>query len=181
MCSGKHRHTGALQRDFLVWGLVPRWTKALADARKPINARAETVRTSGMFKDCFAMRRCLVPMSAYYEWQGSKPPKKPWAIARSDGMDFLVAAIWDGWRAPDGSILRTVATITTDANDALRSIHHRMPAMIPDSAVETWLGADADAAAALLVPAPDDYLRAWPVSRSVNDVRHDGPDLLRSV
>jgi putative SOS response-associated peptidase YedK len=28
---------------------------------------------------------------------------------------------------------------------------------------------------------PDDVLRAWPVSRAVNDVRRDGPELLEPV
>jgi putative SOS response-associated peptidase YedK len=40
-----------------------------------------------------------------------------------------------------------------------------------------WLGENAETAAALLRPAPDDVLRAWPVSRAVNDVRRDGPEL----
>jgi putative SOS response-associated peptidase YedK len=56
--------------------------------------------------------------------------------------------------------------------------------------VEIWLGTDADAAAALMRPAPNDVLRAWPVyrpsgvafgSRAVNDVRRDGPELLAPI
>lgn len=177
----KHPETGALHRDLLQWGLVPRWTTSLAAARKPVNARAETVRTSGMFKDCFDRRRALVPMTAFYEWAGAKPPKQPWAVARRDGEDMLVAAVWDGWRAPDGSILRTVATLTTTANATLLPIHPRMPVMIAEADIATWLGDDIDAAAALMVPAPDDFLRAWPVSRAVNSVANDTPDLLRAV
>lgn len=177
----RHPETGALHEDALVWGFVPRWTKDLSSARRPINARAETVRTSPMFRDSFERRRCLVPMDVFYEWAGEKPPKQPWAVARRDGGEMLVAGLWDGWRAADGSILRTVAVITTDANGTLRPIHDRMPVIIEPADVETWLGQDADAAAALMRPARDDVLRAWPISHAVNDVRRDDPALLEPV
>lgn len=177
----RNPETGALQEDALTWGLVPRWTKDLRTARRPINARAETVRSSPMFRDSFERRRCIVPMDAFYEWAGEKPPKQPWAVARRDGQEMLVAGIWEGWRAPDGSILRTFAVITTEANETVQPIHHRMPVVVDPTDVEIWLGDDADAAAELMKPAPNDVLRAWPVSRAVNDVRRDGPDLLEPI
>jgi putative SOS response-associated peptidase YedK len=177
----RHPDTGELHEDPLVWGFVPRWTKDIKAARRPINARAETVRTSPMFRDSFERRRCLVPMDAFYEWAGEKPPKQPFAIARRDGQEMLVAGIWDGWRTPDGSILRTFAVLTTDANETLLPIHHRMPVIIDPTDVEIWLGDDADAAAALMKPAPNDALRAWPISRAVNDVRRDDPELLEPI
>ena len=55
----KERHL-----DLLKWGLVPYFTKDLKTARKPINARSESVATSGMFKAAFGNRRCLVPAAA---------------------------------------------------------------------------------------------------------------------
>lgn len=145
----RHPETGVLHEDPLVWGFVPRWTKDLKAARRPINARAETVQTTAMFRDSFAHRLCLVPMDSFYEWAGEKPPKQPFAVAQRDGQEMLVAGIWDGWRAPDGSILRTFAVITTDANEILVRIHHRMPVIIDPTDVEIWLGNDADAAAEL--------------------------------
>jgi hypothetical protein len=75
------RHLGALK-----WGLVPYFTKDLKKARKPINARSETVATSGMFRAAFAKRRCLVPAPAYYEWRDDPDGgKTPFAVARVDG------------------------------------------------------------------------------------------------
>ena len=50
--------------DLLRWGLVPFNTADLKAARKPINARSETVATSPMFQAAFAKRRCLVPAAA---------------------------------------------------------------------------------------------------------------------
>jgi len=53
----------------LEWGLIPYFAKDLKKARKPINARSETIAKSGMFRAAFTARRCLVPAPAYYEWR----------------------------------------------------------------------------------------------------------------
>jgi putative SOS response-associated peptidase YedK len=175
----RHPQTGELHEDALIWGLVPRWTRNLGTARRPINARGETVQKSAMFVDSFRHRRCLVAMDCFYEWAGAKPPKQPFAIARRDHGEMLVAGIWDGWRAADGSVLRSFAVITTTANATLAPIHHRMPVVIAARDIDPWLAGEPDAAAALLRPAPNDTLLAWPVSSAVNDVRRDGPELLQ--
>ena len=46
------------------WGLVPSWAEP-KQASRAFNARAETLSTSGLFRDAFRRRRCLVrPRSA---------------------------------------------------------------------------------------------------------------------
>jgi putative SOS response-associated peptidase YedK len=75
------------------WGLVPYFTKDLKKARKPINARSETVATSGMFREAFAKRRCLVPAPVYYEWRDDPEGKTPFAVARVDGDPVAFAGI----------------------------------------------------------------------------------------
>ncbi len=77
----RHPETGARHLDLLKWGLVPHWTKDPAHTQRPINARAETVATSGMFRSAFAQRRCIVPADAFYEWQVQPTGKQPYAIA----------------------------------------------------------------------------------------------------
>jgi hypothetical protein len=75
---------GERHLDALKWGLVPYFTKDLKKARKPINARSETIATSGMFREAFAKRRCLVPAPVYYEWRDDPEGKTPFAVARVD-------------------------------------------------------------------------------------------------
>ena len=111
---------GKRHLDVLKWGLVPSFTKDLKKARKPINARSETVATSGMFKAAFAKRRCLVPAAAYYEWRDDPDGKTPFAVARVDGDPVVFAGIWEDWRSPEGEALHTFSTITTDANRTCR-------------------------------------------------------------
>ena len=72
---------------------MPHFTKDLKTARRPLNARAETVATSSMFRGALASLRCLVPAGAFYEWKSVADGKQPCAIARTDGAP-LAFAIW---------------------------------------------------------------------------------------
>ena len=92
--------TGERRLEVAKWGLVPFFTKDLAKARKPINARSETVARSPLFKEAFARRRCLVPAAAYYEWRHDPSGKTPFAIARKDGEPVALGGMWEEWRSP---------------------------------------------------------------------------------
>lgn len=177
----RHPETGERHLDLLTWGFVPGYTTSLAQARRPINARAETVATSGMFRNAFARRRCIVPATAFYEWRAGPDGKTPFAIARADGQPLAFAGLWEGWRAPDGAILRSFAIITTAANAAMAAVHARLPVILEAPDWPLWLGdTDGDALTLLHAPGPD-VLRIWPVSRRVGNVRNDDPALLDPV
>jgi putative SOS response-associated peptidase YedK len=88
------------------------------------------------------------------------------------------------WEGSDGERLDTFTVITTAANDLLRPIHPRMPAIVAREAWDRWLdpaNGDVDGLRALLVPWPTDDLAAYPVGRRVKDARNDGPELLRPL
>ena len=172
------RETGERHLDVLKWGLVPYFTKDLKKARKPINARRETVATSGMFREAFAKRRCLVPAAAYYEWLDGLNGKVPFAVARLDGDPVVFGGMWEEWRSPDGEKLRTFATITTEANKQLSVIQDRMPVIIEQEDWPLWLGEAEGDPKSLLRAAPEDVLRVWPVDKKVGNFRNDGPELL---
>lgn len=175
----RHPETGQRHLDLLQWGLVPYWAKDKRATRQPINARAETVATAAMFRDAFARRRALVPASAFYEWRKTgKADRQPFAIARADGQPMALAGIWESFRGADGEVLRSFAIVTTAANADLAELHDRMPVVLEAEDWAAWLGEDAGDPAALLRPAERGVLRLWPVSRRVNNVRNDGPDLI---
>ena len=167
--------------DALKWGLIPYFTKDLKKARKPINARSETIATSGLFREAFAKRRCLVPAPIYYEWRDDPDGKTPFAVARSDGEPVVFGGIWEEWRSPEGEKLQTFATITTEANAVLAPIQDRMPVVVEPADWPVWLGAAEGDPIALLRAAPVDALRVWQISEAVGNVRNDGPDLIRPV
>jgi putative SOS response-associated peptidase YedK len=174
----RHPDSGERRLDLLRWGLVPRFTKDLKAARRPINARAETVATSGMFRGALVARRCLVPADAFYEWRVADGDKQPYAIARRDAQPMAFAGLWEGWRSPEGEVLRSFVIVTTTANATLRPLHERMPVVLEEPDWPGWLGEAPVDPLALLRPAAEDVLRLWPVGRRVGNVRNNDADLL---
>jgi putative SOS response-associated peptidase YedK len=177
----RHPETGERHLGLLKWGLLPSWSKDPAAAPRPINARAETVASSSMFRGAFARRRCLVPASAFYEWVKTGGPKMPYAFARTDGQPMAFAGLWGGIRWPSGEVSRTFAIITTDANELMAPIHNRMPVILEPGDWPVWLGEAANDPSVLLHPPAEDVLRAWPVSLRVNSSRNNDASLLDPV
>ena len=112
------------------WGLVPSWARDPSIGSRMINARAEGIATKRAYQDALARRRCIIPADAFYEWRD----KRPYAFARKDGDPMAFAGLWEVWRdpdRPDGEPLRTCVIITTEANEVVAPIHHRMPVVLP--------------------------------------------------
>jgi putative SOS response-associated peptidase YedK len=168
------------------WGLIPTWAKdPSAFGGKTINARAETVAVKPSYRDSFRKRRSLVPASAFYEWRRKDGSRQPYAIVRRDGKPLALAGLWSPWREPESDTpVLTCAVITTEANEVVGELHDRMPVILPEDAWDRWLDPefrDAAELEKLLRPCPSEWLRAYPVSRAVGNVRNDGPELLREV
>ncbi|MEO3474495.1 SOS response-associated peptidase [Roseomonas sp. CAU 1739] len=179
----RHPETGARHLDALRWGLVPRWAKDPSGGARMINARSETVAEKPAFRDAFAKRRAIAVADGFYEWDQhtAKGAKQPFAIAMADGAPMPLAALWEGWRAPDGTILRSFTILTTVAVPELAGLHDRMPVILPPEAWDAWLGATpADDASlhALLKPYPRQGLAVWPVGARVGRVAEDDAGLI---
>lgn len=177
----RHPETGERHLDLLKWGFLASWTKDPAKAQRPINARSETIATSGLFRNAFKTRRCIVPADAFYEWRATATGKQPYAIARQDGQPMAFAGLWEGFRWPDATITRTFTIATTRANADVAALHERMPVILEPDDWPAWLGETNADAAALLHPSPEGTLRFWPVSRRVNTPRNNAADLLDPV
>ncbi len=166
------------------WGFIPNWAEDPNLQTLLINARAEGIAERPAFRGAFRYRRCLVPASAFYEWQArGKSKKQPFAV-RPVGQELIaLAGVWEDWLGADGSEIDTAAIITTDANEALGDIHPRMPVIIDAKDFETWLSprTPPDEAAALLKPAPSEMLAYTPVSTRVNSADNDDAGLLEEV
>ncbi len=153
---------------------MPHFTKDLNACKRPINARSETVLTSGMFRGALAARRCLLPADAFYEWKALADEKQPYAIARTDGAPIAFAGLWEGWTDPAGEALRTFTILTTAANDDMARPHDRMPVILEEADWPVWLGEETGDHLALLRPAESGVVRLWPISRAENSVRNNG-------
>jgi putative SOS response-associated peptidase YedK len=166
------------------WGFLPRWAKDPTAAGRPINARAETVATSPMFRNALRSQRCLVPARGFYEWKQTSAGKQPYWIQVKGGDLFAFAGIWESWSDPRGRERRTYAIITTEPNDLMAPIHNRMPVILPGDAEGLWLNpdeAEGERLIGLLRPYQASQMDAWPASRAVNNPRNDSSDLIRPL
>ena len=178
------------------WGLVPPWAKATADGTPDtkgpllINARSEKVTSSPAFRSSAKAKRCLVPMDGWYEWKpnpdaadGKKAAKTPFFMYAGDGEPLFMAGLWSTWRpkdAPkDSPPLLSCTIITTDSAGPLTPIHDRMPLTISAADWDRWLDPDAPVDEGLLRGHGDlDRIEIREVSRLVNSVRNNGPELV---
>jgi len=167
------------------WGLIPHWAKDAKTGSKMFNARAESLTTSPAFRDAFKRKRCLVPVDGFYEWKREGTIRQPYWISRADGKPLALAGLWAGWKDPATEQVRRTFTIVTSApSDAMAGIHDRMPVIIPEDAWDRWLEpepADPSELSGLLLPSDAIPLDIQAVSRLVNDVRNDGPELIEPL
>ncbi len=171
----------------LSWGFTPSWAKARRDGPRPINARRETVASSGMFRSAFGRRRALVPADGFYEWKQEGSGKQPFFVHRGDGEVMAMAAIWEEWRDPEGELqtpLRSCAIITTNANCEMGQLYDRMPVILEPDDWDRWLDpeiTDAEPLADLLDPPGDGVIAYHPVGADVGNVRNNRPDLIEPL
>src|SRR5471032_2768383 len=162
------------------WGLLPSWVKDPKKFTLLINARGETVVEKPAFRAAMKRRRCLIPADGFYEWQAGGARKQPYLIRQKSGEPFAFAGLWETWMGPNGEELETAPIVTTAANKTLAPIHDRMPVIVPPNAFDLWLDSanvDPVTASALIVPAPENLLEAYPVSTDINRVANDNSKL----
>jgi len=130
----------------LRWGLLPNWARD-PKAKRPINARIETLAQLPTFREPFNARRCVVPATGYFEWRPTPPKARrdpvwvhPRGSAQADEPGLMMlAAVWDRWLSREGEVLDSYAIVTMEASEAMRTVHDRMPLELRGGDVERWL------------------------------------------
>ena len=155
---------GEREMLYMSWGFLP--AKTSKKTGKPIapsawnNARGDKVASTGLWKESFQRRRCLVPASSFREAKGRNPATDFWFALKGDEPrpPFAFAGMWRG-RQPglpdDKSSLLTHTIITTTATDIVKPVHPgRMPVILDPNNYEVWLHGSTEDALALLKPYP---------------------------
>jgi putative SOS response-associated peptidase YedK len=101
----------------------------------------------------------------------------------ADGELLYMGGLWSTWRpkdAPkDSPPLLSCTIITTESAGPLAEIHDRMPLTISAADWDRWLDPDAPIDEGLLRGHGDlDRIATREVSRLVNSVRNNGPELI---
>jgi putative SOS response-associated peptidase YedK len=146
------------------WGLVPPWADDLSVGAKLFNARSETLQQKPAFRDAFRSRRCIVPVSGFYEWKREGKRSQRFVFRASRGPFLALAGLWASWKAPSGERVASYTVITVPPNSLVAPIHDRMPAILSRRAVDAWLNLEASPAEleALLRPAEPGVLVTEP-------------------
>ena len=166
----------------LRWGLVPAWADDPSIGSRMINARAESLLDKPAFKEAAVARRCLVPADGFYEWAKEGDHKVPYWIHAPGREPMGLAGVWERWDPRGPEPVYSVAIITVDANDGIRHLHDRMPAIIPAADRTTWLDAGTPIRDALSLLEPyEGALDAYPVSTLVNSPANDVPECIEPV
>jgi putative SOS response-associated peptidase YedK len=179
--------------DMVRWGLIPSWAKDESIGSKLINARSETLTEKPSFKNAFQKRRCLVVANGFYEWKASAPgergrgrttPKQPMYIRLTSGEPFAMAGLWESWKNPQTQApVRSCTIITTEPNDLIATLHHRMAVILTPADEDLWLDESlpTQELMRLLKPFPSDALEAYPVSTRVNSPALDNASLIEQA
>lgn len=174
----------------LTWGLIPSRTKDTDQANiirvKTFNARAENLADKPSFSSVKS-KRCIVPVKGFYEWQHVGKDKIPWYVFRSDLEVMSIAGIYDDWvESETGEVLSTFSIVTTVANELMAEIHNsgkRMPVVLDNISENKWIDISMplDEALKLLSPCPSEDLKAYTISRLINNksVDRNTPDVIK--
>lgn len=152
-----------LALDFFVWGLIPSWAKDPSIGSRMFNARTETLAEKPSFKGIFRSQRCLIPADGFYEWKKEDFRKTCYHIRLKSRRPFSFAGLWSHWIGRDGGEIFSCTIITGEPNELVKSIHERMPVILPPESRGSWLDpqvTDAKSLSSLLRPYPTDEMEA---------------------
>jgi putative SOS response-associated peptidase YedK len=169
------------------WWLTPFWAKEMSSKYSMFNAKSETLEKSPAFREPYKKRRCVVPVSGFYEWAratslskpGANAQKLPYYLTPHEAPGMLLAGIWDRWHNKGNEkdteqVVESFAVLTCPANERLEFVHKRQPVMLNLADAHQWLDPHAPPGelAALFDSALPVELDAIPVSSYVNNARH---------
>jgi putative SOS response-associated peptidase YedK len=118
--------TGNQDPQLMTWGL-PKWD----GPGVIINARSESVLDSRFFKDHLLNRRCLIKADGFFEWDKNKQKH---FVQSASGLPFFMAGCYDTTLERPRFVI-----LTDEAEGAFRSLHTRVPLMIPAAYAQKYL------------------------------------------
>ena len=160
------------------WGLIPYWTKTPEDAKKIskmcLNAKTETVFNLPSFRSPILTKRCLIPVTGYFEFHHSGQAVTPYHIFLRDEEVFSLGGLYERWQNPfTKDITQTFSILTVPANDLCATIHNggknpfRMPLIIGKENEEQWLdnSLKTNEIKRFFTPYNTDKMDAYPISK----------------
>lgn len=114
------------QAELSVWGFPQYTGKGVI-----INARSETALEKPTFRDSILNRRCIIPTTGFYEWDKEK---NKYLFRDTTSTILYLAGMYHMYQGVSRFVI-----LTTAANDSMKLIHHRMPLIIEEKNIWSWL------------------------------------------
>ena len=111
-----------------------------------INAKAETAPEKPLFRRSLAAHRCLIPATAFYEWDAGK---RKYQFTLPEEPVLYMAGLFDRRGGED-----CYCILTTAANDSMKPVHDRMPLILFRGEARQWLSDELRKAELLLAVTP---------------------------
>ncbi len=165
------------------WGLIPFWMKPQNLARSAyttFNARSERIQAAPTYREAFKSKRCLVPATGWYEWQGSTAKtKKPFHF-QPKAAPFAFGGVYDVWNGDGKSTITSFSIVTTEAAPSTKAYHDRMPLVLEEAQFDDWMRGPPEQAAEMMQPYGGD-VEVWEVDAAVGNVKNNRAELMERV
>ncbi|PKK99666.1 MAG: hypothetical protein CVV57_01025 [Tenericutes bacterium HGW-Tenericutes-2] len=168
----------------LKWGLIPPFAKDEKIGASMINAKSETLMEKPSFRSSFQTKRCVILADSFYEWKREENKKTPMRIGLNNNQIFPMAGLWSTFTRPDGTKIHSTTIITTHANELMSEIHDRMPVILDDQEVATWLNPriqDLNMLSKMLKPYESKAMYSYKVSPIVNNARNEVKECILKI
>ncbi len=175
------------------WGLIPSWVKSKEDALelrdKTLNAKGETIYEKPSFAQNIISRRCLLPVTGFFEWRDFNNNKYPYFIEPTTDPGFLLGSVFDTWEdKTTGEIYDTFSIVTTPANPLMEIIHNskkRMPLILDFEAADKWINplSTTEEINSIILPYDENKMKAHTISKNASNskLNRNYPGILEVV
>ena len=160
------------------WGITPPWAKPETFKRPLINARSETIWEKPSFRYLIKNKRCVIPVSGFFEWKRNGSTKRPFVIRVDSDPFMLLGGIYQ--ISKEGELQHCI--VTTQSNSRMSKIHNRQPVILDLDETKTWIDSeDQEEIDSLMQACPNSWLEIYPVSNYVNNARNQGPQCIERI
>ena len=117
---------GKLQCEWKKWGFP-----GVSAGPLVINARSESALEKKMFRDSVRQRRIVIPAAGFYEWNQKKEKN---TFTQKGRPVLYMAGIYNRYENEDRFVV-----LTTAANESMSPVHDRMPLILEEDEIQSWL------------------------------------------
>lgn len=169
--------------NMYTWGLIPHWVKdwdsAVKLRRQTLNCISEEVFEKPSFRDSIMKRRCIIPVTGFFEWKHVGKSKLPYFIHPKEQPYFYLMGLYSFWTDPaTRDVLPTFTILTGKANVLMADIHNtkkRQPLMIDKRNIDAWISPDLPKSGVieLMQPCDDREMAAYTIAGGTDNTNNE--------